>query len=177
MPPEATEDTRWIYYSSETTSAPKGIRHTDASVIAGSAGVVGMVNAGRPLFPSLRGCLAGGARTTAELGRRVRETFGVAGVANAWGMTEFPCATSPSLAAAPEVPDHAVGPPVPGVRVRVVDSGGSELRAGHEGSCGPRDPNASSATSTPPWTPTLSTGRAGCAPATSASSMPTATCG
>ncbi|MEY8015607.1 class I adenylate-forming enzyme family protein [Mycobacterium servetii] len=204
-PPEASDDTRWIYYSSGTTAAPKGIRHTDASVIAGSAGVVGMVGAGsgdvdpiafpvahiggaamlaaalstgmrlalfeafdpattplavaahnptflgtatpffvaflqaqeanadRPLFPSLRGCLAGGAPITAELGRRVRETFGVAGVANAWGMTEFPCATSPSLTAAPEVLDHTVGPPVPGVSVRVVDSGGTELPAGGEG--------------------------------------------
>ena len=42
-PPEPTGDTRWIYYSSGTTAAPKGIRHTDMSLIAGSAGVVGMV--------------------------------------------------------------------------------------------------------------------------------------
>ena len=44
-PPQPSGDTRWIYYSSGTTSAPKGIRHSDASVIAGSAGVVGMVGA------------------------------------------------------------------------------------------------------------------------------------
>jgi cyclohexanecarboxylate-CoA ligase len=44
-PPQPTSDTRWIYYSSGTTAAPKGIRHSDASVIAGSAGVVGMVGA------------------------------------------------------------------------------------------------------------------------------------
>ena len=87
----------------------------------------------RPLFPSVRGCLAGGAPITAELGRQVRETFGLAGIANAWGMTEFPCATSPSLTAAPEVLDHTVGPPVPGVAVRVVDGRGVEVRAGHEG--------------------------------------------
>lgn len=204
-PPRSADDTRWIYYSSGTTAAPKGIRHTDTSVIAGSAGVVDMVGAtscdvdpiafpvahiggaamlatalltgmrlalfetfdpattplaiaahnptflgtatpffvafleaqrahgDRPLFPAVRGCLAGGAPVTAELGRQVRESFGVAGIANAWGMTEFPCATSPSLTAAPEVLDHTVGPPVPGVRVRVVDNRGAELAAGREG--------------------------------------------
>ncbi len=204
-PPKPTLDTRWIYYSSGTTAAPKGIRHADASLIAGSAAVVEMVgtnssdvdpiafpiahiggaamlatalltgmrlvlfgafdpattpfsiaahnptllgtatpffvaflqaqraNGDRPLFPSLRGCLAGGAPITAELGRQVRETFGVAGIANAWGMTEFPAATSPPLTAAPEVLDHTVGPPVPGVSVRVVGNREVELPTGHEG--------------------------------------------
>lgn len=204
-PPRSADDPRWVYYSSGTTAAPKGIRHTDTSVIAGSAGVVGMVGANssdvdpiafpiahiggaamlatglqtgmrlvlfetfdpattpwaiaahnptflgtatpffvafleaqrahgdRPLFPSVRGCLAGGAPVTAELSRQVRDTFGLAGIANAWGMTEFPCATSPSLTAAPEVLDHTVGPPVPGVAVRAVDSRGVELAAGQEG--------------------------------------------
>ncbi len=204
-PPGPGHDTRWIYYSSGTTASPKGIRHTDASVIAGSAGVVGMVGAtggdvdpiafpvahiggaamlaaalltgmrlalfevfdpattplaiaahnptflgtatpffvafleaqrahgNRPLYPSLRGCLAGGAPVTAELSRQMRETFGIAGIANAWGMTEFPCATSPSLDALPEVIDHTVGPPVEGVSVRVIGDGGDELPAGREG--------------------------------------------
>ena len=204
-PPSPTSDTRWIYYSSGTTAAPKGIRHSDASVIAGSAGVVGMVGAtsgdvnpiafpiahiggaamlaaalrtglrlalfeafdpattplaiathnptflgtatpfflafleaqrahgDRRLFPHLRGCLAGGAPVTAELGRQVRETLGVAGIANAWGLTEFPVATSPPLDAGPEVLDHTVGPPVPGVSVRVVDNREVEVPAGHEG--------------------------------------------
>jgi acyl-CoA synthetase (AMP-forming)/AMP-acid ligase II len=87
----------------------------------------------QPLFPALRGCLAGGAPITAELGRQVRKTFGVAGIANAWGLTEFPCATSPSLTAPPEVLDHTVGAPVPGVSVRVVDNREIELPVGHEG--------------------------------------------
>ncbi len=204
-PPGPSGDARWIYYSSGTTAAPKGIRHTDASVIAGSTGVVGMVGAGcgdvdpiafpvahiggavmlaaalltgmrlalfqafdpaatpfaiaayeptflgvatpffvafleaqrahgaQPLFPSLRGCLAGGAPVTAELGRQVRETLGVAGISNAWGLTEFPCATSPSFTAGPEVLDHTVGPPVPGVSVRVVGDRETELPADREG--------------------------------------------
>lgn len=204
-PPPPTGETRWIYYSSGTTAAPKGIRHCDASLIAGSAAVVGMVgtpsgdvdpiafpiahiggaamlaaalltgmqlvlfeafdpaatplsiaahnptflgtatpffvafleaqraHGDRPLFPSLRGCLAGGAPITAELGRQVREAFGVAGIANAWGMTEFPAATSPSFAAAPKVLDHTVGPPTHGVSIRVVDNHEIELPAGQEG--------------------------------------------
>ena len=204
-PPGPASETRWIYYSSGTTAAPKGIRHSDASVIAGSAGVVGMVGAtssdvnpiafplahiggatmlaaalrtgmrlalfeafdpattplaiaahnptflgtatpffvafleaqrahgDQRLFPRLRGCLAGGAPITAELGRQVRETLGVAGIANAWGLTEFPVATSPPLDAGPEVLDHTVGPPVPGVSVRVVDNGEVEMPVGHEG--------------------------------------------
>jgi acyl-CoA synthetase (AMP-forming)/AMP-acid ligase II len=204
-PAGPTGDARWIYYSSGTTAAPKGIRHSDASVIAGSAGVVNMVGAtgsdvdpiafpiahiggaamlaaalltgmglvlfetfdpattpmsiaahnptflgtatpffvafleaqqdhgDEPLFPALRGCLAGGASITAELGRQVRETFGVAGISNAWGLTEFPVATSPSLDAEPNVLDHTVGPPVPGVSVRVVDTREVELPVGHEG--------------------------------------------
>lgn len=44
-PPSSAEDPRWIYYSSGTTAAPKGARHCDRSVIAGSAGVVGIVGA------------------------------------------------------------------------------------------------------------------------------------
>jgi acyl-CoA synthetase (AMP-forming)/AMP-acid ligase II len=211
-PTGPTSDTRWIYYSSGTTSAPKGIRHTDSSVIAGSAGVVGMVGAtsgdvdpiafpiahiggaamlaaalltgmrlvlfeafdpgatplsiaahnptflgtatpffvafleaqrahgDQPLFPALRGCLAGGAPVTAELGRQVRETLGVAGIANAWGLTEFPCATSPSLTAPPEALDHTVGAPAPGVSVRVVDNREVELPVGHEGELRLRGP-------------------------------------
>jgi acyl-CoA synthetase (AMP-forming)/AMP-acid ligase II len=42
-PPRSAEDPRWIYYSSGTTAAPKGARHCDRSVIAGSAGVLGIV--------------------------------------------------------------------------------------------------------------------------------------
>jgi cyclohexanecarboxylate-CoA ligase len=204
-PSVAGGDTRWIYYSSGTTAAPKGIRHTDTTVIAGSRGMVAamgitasdvdpiafpiahiggaaMVAAAlltgmrlalfevfdpvatplaiaahnptflgtatpffvafleaqraqgnQPLFGALRGCIAGGAPITAELGRQVRETFGLAGIANAWGMTEFPVATSPPLDAGPEVLDYTVGAPVSGVRVRVVDNREIELPVGQEG--------------------------------------------
>lgn len=196
-PPTSGDDARWVYYSSGTTAAPKGIRHCDRSVIAGSAGVVDMVGAStddvnpiafpishiggsamlaaslrtgmrlvlfdafdpgytpkavaahgatilgsatpffvaylaaqrahgaEPLFCNLRGCVGGGAPITAELGRQVRETLSIAGIANSWGLTEFPVATSPPPDGRPEVLDHTVGRPVPGVSVRVVDG---ELR-------------------------------------------------
>ncbi|MGV0837483.1 class I adenylate-forming enzyme family protein [Mycolicibacterium thermoresistibile] len=204
-PPTTADDARWIYYSSGTTAAPKGVRHTDASVIAGSAGVVGMIGAGsadvdpipfpishiggaamlvaglvtgmrlvlfdefrpdtsplaiaahrptllgtatpffvaylaaqrrhgeQPLYPQLRACIGGGAPITPELGRQVRATLGVAGIANSWGLTEFPVATSPRPDADPAVLDHTVGPPVPGVQVRVVDDTGRDVTRGGEG--------------------------------------------
>lgn len=204
-PPDCAHDARWIYYSSGTTAAPKGIRHTDASVIAGATGLVGTIgitgddvdpiafpvahiggavmlaaalqtgmrlalfevfdpattpyaiaahnptflgtatpffvgfleaqraHGERPLFPFLRGCLAGGAPITPELGRQIREAFGLPGIANAWGLTEFPVAASPTLIAAPEALDHTVGAPTPGVSVRVIGGDEAELPAGQEG--------------------------------------------
>ncbi|MFP1152907.1 cyclohexanecarboxylate-CoA ligase [Mycobacterium sherrisii] len=203
--PEPSSDTQWVYYSSGTTAAPKGIRHLDTTVIAGARGLVdamgitaddvdpiafpiahiggaamlaaalltGMrlalfevfdpattplaiaahhptflgtatpffvafleaqrVHGDTPLFGALHGCIAGGAPNTAELGRQVRQHLGTPGIANAWGMTEFPVATSPPLNAPPDVLDYTVGAPVPGVSVRVVDSRGAELPAGQEG--------------------------------------------
>src|SRR6478735_5773011 len=204
-PPTTATLPRWVYYSSGTTAAPKGVRHCDRSVIAGTAGVVGMFGASNsdvnpiafpvshiggaamlagslltgmrlvlfdafdpvltpkaiaahrptmlgsatpffiafmaaqrehgtePLFPDLRGCVGGGAPITAELGRQVRETLSVAGVANSWGLTEFPVATSPPPDGEPDILDHTVGRPVPGVSVRVVDESGQEAAVGEDG--------------------------------------------
>jgi acyl-CoA synthetase (AMP-forming)/AMP-acid ligase II len=204
-PPTVGTLPRWVYYSSGTTAAPKGVRHCDRSVIAGSAGVVGMFGASNtdvnpiafpvshiggaamlaaslltgmrlvlfdafdpvhtptaiaahrptmlgsatpffvafmaaqrehgtePLFPDLRGCVGGGAPITAELGRQVRETLSVAGVANSWGLTEFPVVTSPPPDGEPDVLDHTVGRPVSGVSVRVVDDSEHEVTPGEEG--------------------------------------------
>jgi acyl-CoA synthetase (AMP-forming)/AMP-acid ligase II len=78
---------------------------------------------GRRLFPELRMCVAGGAVVPGTVNREVAEVLGVRGVANSWGLTEFPVATS-------ETPDDpavgsTVGRPVAGVRVRLVDG---ELR-------------------------------------------------
>lgn len=59
--------------------------------------------------------------------------FSVAGVANAWGLTEFPVVTSPPPDGEPGVLDHTVGRPVPGVSVRVVDDSEREVATGEEG--------------------------------------------
>ncbi|MSW29599.1 MAG: AMP-binding protein [Actinobacteria bacterium] len=37
--PTAGDEVRWIYYTSGTTSAPKGVRHTDQSLMAGGLGL------------------------------------------------------------------------------------------------------------------------------------------
>jgi non-ribosomal peptide synthetase component E (peptide arylation enzyme) len=63
----------------------------------------------------------------------VREAFGVNGIANAWGLTEFPVATSPKPDADPSTLDHTVGPPVPGVQIRVVGDDGGVSPVGGEG--------------------------------------------
>ena len=85
------------------------------------------------LFPDLRGCTGGGAPISAELGRRVRKDLCVPGIANAWGLTEFPVATTPALHAPSDVLDHTVGKAVPGVEVRVVGSDEREVAPGDEG--------------------------------------------
>lgn len=77
----------------------------------------------RRLFPALRACVGGGAATPQTVNREVAEVLGVRGVAGAWGLTEFPVASS-------ETPDDrevgsTVGRPAAGVQVRVVDG---ELR-------------------------------------------------
>ena len=35
---------RWLYYTSGTTSDPKGVKHTDASLIAGGIGLARALN-------------------------------------------------------------------------------------------------------------------------------------
>jgi len=75
------------------------------------------------LYPALRVCVGGGAPTSEVVNRSVAETLGVAGVTGAWGLTEFPVATSET----PTDPlvGSTVGRPVKDVEVRVMDG---ELR-------------------------------------------------
>jgi len=194
-----------VYYSSGTTAEPKGIRHTDVSVMASANAVmhglgtgpddvfpmaipmahiggVGMLTAalisgmrivlfdtwdpattpermaahrptilgsavpfflayiaaqqrhGRePLFPALRTGVAGGAPLPPEVNRSVRETLGIRGICNSWGLTEFPIVTSPTPDDPIEVLDTTVGFPGQGVRVRAVGADGREMPPGEEG--------------------------------------------
>ena len=193
LAPAAAEDARWVYYSSGTTAEPKGVKHSDASLVASSNGMIDIagfrrgdvapiawplthiggatmlscalrrgvklilfdtwqptltpmrmaahsptilgsaqpffrayaaaqrVHGGRPLFPHLRAFTAGGAPTPPEVVGELIETFGVPGVPQSYGLTEFPVAT----AAAPDDPAgvllESAGRPSPGVQVRIVD--------------------------------------------------------
>jgi cyclohexanecarboxylate-CoA ligase len=193
--PRSGGEARWIYYSSGTTAEPKGVLHSDDTLMASSNSVVdqmgmtaediypiawpfahigGMsmlasalrtgaqlvlfdawdpqsspermaahcptilgsatpfflayVEAQRrrgsdPLFPKLRFCVGGGAPTPEPVNDTVADVLGVRGVIGAWGLTEFPTATS-------QTPDdhdigRSVGSPALGVEVRVVEG---ELR-------------------------------------------------
>lgn len=197
LPAQTTDDgrCRWVYYSSGTTSHPKGAKHSNASVAAGSNAMIGELGLGsghvypiawplahiggmamlgavlrrggklvlfdtwdpsttpermaahhptvlgsatpffnayvdaqrrhgdQPLFPDVSIVVGGGAPVAQETNRRVVEALGVAGITGAWGLTEFPCATTerPTDTAL----GTTVGWPASGVQVKVVDG---ELR-------------------------------------------------
>jgi len=191
---------RWLYFSSGTTAAPKGARHSDATAMGAANGVVdlqgmhegdvypivfpvthiggiAMITAvlragGRlvmfdkwdpavsplraaahrptilgsaqpffqayldaqreaqrrqrePLYPDLRCFVAGGAPTPAHLLEELTGQFGIRGVINSWGLTEFPVATSAAHDDPAGVLARTVGRPARGVEVRVADG---ELR-------------------------------------------------
>jgi acyl-CoA synthetase (AMP-forming)/AMP-acid ligase II len=80
---------------------------------------------GDPLFPHLKIFTAGGAPTLPELIHELVEVFGVRGVVNSWGLTEFPIATCALPDDPPDVLAETVGRASPGVDIRVVDG---ELR-------------------------------------------------
>jgi cyclohexanecarboxylate-CoA ligase len=46
LPPPPAQDTRWVYYSSGTTSDPKGVTHTDSSLVAAAAGMIELATFG-----------------------------------------------------------------------------------------------------------------------------------
>ena len=195
-PPEPSPECRWLYFSSGTTADPKGARHSDATIMAGSNGVtdlqgvhdgdvypivfpishiggiamlVAVLRAGgrlvmldtwdprasperaalhrptilgsaqpffqayldaqrrcgEPLYPELRCLVAGGAPTPPDMLVELARSFGIQGVINSWGLTEFPVATSAAHDDPAGVLARTVGRPARGVEVRVVDG---ELR-------------------------------------------------
>ena len=194
--PPSSGECRWLYFSSGTTADPKGARHSDATVLAGSNGVTDLqgmhdgdvypivfpvshiggvamlaavlraggrlvmfdrwdpqVTPGRaaahrptilgsaqpffqsyldaqrrhrePLYPDLRCFVAGGAPTPPGMLAELAESFGIKGVINSWGLTEFPVATSAAHDDPAGVLATTAGRPARGVEVRVVDG---ELR-------------------------------------------------
>jgi acyl-CoA synthetase (AMP-forming)/AMP-acid ligase II len=203
---------RWIYTSSGTTADPKGIRHTDRTVMHAATGPIQalgsspddvnavavpishiggilmltaslmtgmrltlfesfdpattperMAAAGstllgsavpfflayfdaqrrhgeEPLFPRLRALTGGGATTPPEISRMAREVLGVRGIANSWGLTEFPVATYGYPDAPLEILDSTTGPAVAGVEVRAVTDDERVCAPGEEGELRLRGP-------------------------------------
>ena len=79
----------------------------------------------------VRLCVSGAAPLTAELVDAMRERFGV-DVHDGYGLTEAsPVVTTSAVAARPRV--GSVGPPLPGVEVRLVDADGQDVLAGDPG--------------------------------------------
>ena len=203
---------RWIYTSSGTTADPKGVRHTDRSVMHAATGPIqaaassaddvnavavpishigGMLmltaalmtgmrlvlfesfdpattpermaaegatvlgsavpfflayfdaqrrHGDEPLFPRLRALTGGGAPTPPEISRMAREVLGVRGIANSWGLTEFPVATYGLVDVPLDVLDTTTGPAVAGVEVRAVTDDESVCAPGEEGELRLRGP-------------------------------------
>jgi cyclohexanecarboxylate-CoA ligase len=73
------------------------------------------------LFPDLRTFTAGGAPTPPEIIREMIEVFGVRGVPQSYGLTEFPIATTASPQDPTEVLLSSIGKPSPDVELKVVD--------------------------------------------------------
>ena len=87
-----------------------------------------------PLFPDLRGCLAGARPITAELGRQVRETFSVHGVGQFVGFDRVPgrhLTADTGRCTGSARPDRRTAGG--GVSVRVVDEAEREVALGGEG--------------------------------------------
>lgn len=93
----------------------------------------------QPLFDRLRVCMGGGAAVARDLDQTVRRELGGHGVANGYGLTEFPIAGFPPL---DDAAAKAAGTwrPGPGVEVRIVDADGSVCPPGVPGELRLRGP-------------------------------------
>ena len=92
-----------------------------------------------PLFPKLRQLHAGGAPISPELNTECIRVLGRP-IVNAWGLTEFPVATSLSPVDPPEKFNGTVGRMAPHVELKVVGIDGNVVAEGGEGELWVRGP-------------------------------------
>ena len=93
----------------------------------------------RPLFGRLRICMGGGAAIPADLDEVVRRELGGGGVANGYGLTEFPVAGYPPIDDA-TLKASSAWLPGPGVRARVVGADDVDCAPGQTGELRLRGP-------------------------------------
>jgi long-chain acyl-CoA synthetase len=93
----------------------------------------------RARAPSLRYLYAGGSPLDPALKREVETRFGLA-LHNGYGLTETSPTVSQTRLDAPRA-DTSVGPPIPGIEVRIVDAAGRDVGTGAVGELWVRGPN------------------------------------
>jgi long-chain acyl-CoA synthetase len=91
-------------------------------------------------FSSVRLAVSGAAALPAEVAVGFRKRFGVA-VHEGYGLTEAAPIVTTSAIAAAEPRAGSIGPPLPGVEVRLVDVDGADVLAGDPGEIWVRGPN------------------------------------
>lgn len=93
----------------------------------------------RVAAPRLRYLYAGGSPLDPALKRAVEERFGLV-LHNGYGLTETSPTVSQTLLDAPRA-DTSVGPPIPGIEVRIVDAAQRDVLPGEVGELWVRGPN------------------------------------
>jgi long-chain acyl-CoA synthetase len=89
--------------------------------------------------PHLRFAYSGGSPLDAALKARVENVYGVA-LHNGYGLTETSPTVAQTMLDAPRA-DCSVGPPIPGIAVRLMSSDGIDVASGEVGELGVRGPN------------------------------------
>jgi long-chain acyl-CoA synthetase len=91
-------------------------------------------------FASVRLAISGAAPLTEEVFRAAQERFGLA-ISDGYGLTEASPIVTTSAIGTGDLRPGRIGPPLPGVEVRLVDTDGSDVLPGDPGEIWVRGPN------------------------------------